>query len=132
MIDDSLSTVTYAAVTNQSLALSVYFDAVSSIRTFTLDNNRFVLQRAFEVDGEITALSVNTLLGVDCVLAGLWQEDQSTLAIFPIESSTRDMQIAANSLRSKWPSSFGISGSSLLMIFVFPSPRKFQVKGQRA
>jgi len=129
MIDDSLATVTYAAVTNQLLALSVYSNAVSSIRIFTFDNTRFVLQQGFEVDGEITALSVNTLLGVDCVLAGLWREDQSTLAVFPIESPTRDMQMAADSLLGKLPSSFSISRSPLLMILIVPSPHEIQVRG---
>ncbi|KAI0394367.1 hypothetical protein F5Y17DRAFT_428117 [Xylariaceae sp. FL0594] len=82
MIDDPLATVTHAAVTSRSLALSLYSASRSKIRRFAFDNTRFVAGQVIEVDGEVTALSLNTIAGGDYILAGLWREDQAALTCY--------------------------------------------------
>ncbi|KAI1817496.1 hypothetical protein GGS20DRAFT_11650 [Poronia punctata] len=85
MTGDPLATVTHAAVTKERLAISSYSDSVFKIRLFTFDSTRLVLRQVLQVEGQVTALSVGALSGSSFALAGLWQEDQSSLAMFPLE-----------------------------------------------
>ncbi|GAW18637.1 hypothetical protein ANO14919_081180 [Xylariales sp. No.14919] len=93
MIEDALATVTDCAVTAETLALSVYSHSAFEIRVFGFDKTRFVLNHTFEVEGEVTALSVSTLSAGVCILVGLSQNESSTLAIFPVDSSQPGGQI---------------------------------------
>ncbi|KAI3317448.1 hypothetical protein HD806DRAFT_541229 [Xylariaceae sp. AK1471] len=99
MIEDPSASVADAALTDETLALSVYSHSVFKIKVFIFDKTRFVLQQVFEVDGEVTALSLKRLSGSISVLAGLWQNNQSTLAIFPINSPQSEMQTSTSSPR---------------------------------
>ncbi|KAF2967313.1 hypothetical protein GQX73_g6280 [Xylaria multiplex] len=94
MVEDPLATVTDSAVTDEILALSVYSHSTFKIMVFGLvdKKTRFVLNDVFEVKGEVTALSVNTLSAGVCVLVGLSQKELSTLAIFPVNLSQSGVQ----------------------------------------
>ncbi|KAI1201399.1 hypothetical protein F5X97DRAFT_290412 [Nemania serpens] len=86
---DPSATVTDAVIMNTILALSVYSHSAFKIMVFIFDENRFVKKHVLDVQGEVTALSVNTLSAGICVLAGLSQRSSgsATLKIFPIEPS---------------------------------------------
>jgi hypothetical protein len=101
MIEDPSASVADAAIANEILALSVYSHSVFRIKVFALDGTRFILRQVFEVEGEVTALSVNIVSGGISVLAGLWQNNQSVLSIFPINPSQSGVQASHNLPRSK-------------------------------
>ncbi len=79
--------VTDAAVTDETLTLSVYSHGSFKIMVFSFDTPRFVLKNVFEVEGEVTAISITTLSVGICILVGLSQRDLSALKIFPINWS---------------------------------------------
>ncbi|KAI0908189.1 mono-functional DNA-alkylating methyl methanesulfonate N-term-domain-containing protein [Ustulina deusta] len=87
MVEDQLAMVTDAAVTDETLTLSVYSHGSFKIMVFSFDTPRFVLKNVFEVEGEVTAISITTLSVGICILVGLSQRDLSALKIFPINWS---------------------------------------------
>ncbi|KAI1148819.1 mono-functional DNA-alkylating methyl methanesulfonate N-term-domain-containing protein [Nemania diffusa] len=89
---DPSATVTDSAITDETLALSVYSRSSFKIIVFKFNGTGFVRQRVFNVEGEVTSLSVNTLSAGVCVLAGLSQSNLPTLAIFPIGSPQSEGQ----------------------------------------
>ncbi|KAI8628270.1 hypothetical protein F5Y19DRAFT_147161 [Xylariaceae sp. FL1651] len=92
IIDDPLANVTDAAIADDTLALAVYSRSSFKINVINFDKAAFTLQQVLEVKGEITALSITKLSGSVFVLAGLWLNNSSTLAIFPIDPSQSALQ----------------------------------------
>jgi hypothetical protein len=101
--EDPLATVTDSAITDETLALSVYSHSSFKIMVFNFDGTTFMRQHIFNVEGEVTALSVNSLPAGVCVLAGLSQRDLPTLAIFPIGSPQSEAQVLIDIPRGKIP-----------------------------
>ncbi|KAI0431665.1 mono-functional DNA-alkylating methyl methanesulfonate N-term-domain-containing protein [Xylaria sp. FL1042] len=87
MVDDPMATVTDAAITDEILALSVYSHSAFKMMVFGFDKTKFLPKDIFEVEGEVTALSIAMLSVGVCILVGLSQKDLSELAIFPVEWS---------------------------------------------
>ncbi|KAI1127182.1 mono-functional DNA-alkylating methyl methanesulfonate N-term-domain-containing protein [Nemania abortiva] len=94
--DDPLATVTDAAITKEVLALSVYSHSTFKVMVFNFNGSMFVKRHILRVEGEVTALSVNTLSASVCVLAGLSQMEIPTLAIFPVGPSQSEEQALAD------------------------------------
>ncbi|KAI1272567.1 mono-functional DNA-alkylating methyl methanesulfonate N-term-domain-containing protein [Xylaria sp. FL0933] len=84
MIEEPLATVTDAAMTNEILALSVYSHGAFKMMVFDFDKTKFLPKGVFEVEGEVTALSVAALSVDVCVMVGLSHNDLPVLSIFPI------------------------------------------------
>ncbi|KAI0469430.1 hypothetical protein F4859DRAFT_131092 [Xylaria cf. heliscus] len=100
MIEDPSATIIDSALTGEILALSVYSHSIFKIMVFTFDKTRFVLTHTIdEPDGDITAISLDTLsLGV-CVLAGISYKESSTLVIVPLDQSNPGMQTLSDTRR---------------------------------
>ncbi|KAI0549721.1 hypothetical protein F4679DRAFT_545334 [Xylaria curta] len=100
MVEDSSATITDSAIIGETLALSVYSQSVFKIMVFTFDKTRFVLAHTIDqLDGDVTALSLNTLsIGV-CVLASIWYKDLSTLVIVPLDSLRPEEQTLSSTQR---------------------------------
>ncbi|KAI0185644.1 mono-functional DNA-alkylating methyl methanesulfonate N-term-domain-containing protein [Xylaria flabelliformis] len=100
MVEDPSATITDSAITGETLALSVYSQSVFKIMVFTFDKTRFVLAHTIDkLDGDITALSLNTLSIGACVLASIWYKDLSTLVIVPLNSLHPEGQTLSNTQR---------------------------------
>ncbi|KAI1734358.1 hypothetical protein F4680DRAFT_453995 [Xylaria scruposa] len=97
MVEDRLATITDSAIIGETLALSVYSRSVFKIMVFTFDKTRFVLAHTIDkLDGDVTALYLNTMsIGV-CVLASIWYKDLSTLVIVPLDSLHPEGQTLSN------------------------------------
>ncbi|KAI1422290.1 mono-functional DNA-alkylating methyl methanesulfonate N-term-domain-containing protein [Xylaria sp. FL1777] len=100
MIEDQLAIVTDAAIADETLALSVYSHSAFKIIVFSFDEAKFVLKNVFEVEGEVTALSITTLSVGVSILVGVSTRDSSILAIFPINWSQSSGQILTNNQRA--------------------------------
>ncbi|KAI0198950.1 mono-functional DNA-alkylating methyl methanesulfonate N-term-domain-containing protein [Astrocystis sublimbata] len=86
IVQNTLATITDAAVTSETLALTVESKSSSKVMIFVLNNNEFALKHTVEeTNGEITALAIDTLsIGV-CVLAGISYRGSSALTLLPLD-----------------------------------------------
>lgn len=102
MIEDPQATVADSAITNETLALSVYSRPANSppvfeILVFRFDGTKFYLSSRFKVDGDVTALCISSSPTGASVLAGLSQKESSTLAIYPVDAPSFGPQIGKTS-----------------------------------
>lgn len=125
-LQDPLATVTDAVIMDTILALSVYSHSAFKIMVFIFDENKFSKKRVLDVQGEVTALSVNTLSAGICVLAGLSQRasGSATLNIFPIESFTSSEQALDGAQRG----STSASGPPTVLSGLFAALTPIEIK----
>lgn len=104
MIEGPPATIIDSAITDESLALSVYSQSIFKILVFTLDKTRFVLTHTIDnLDGDVTALSLNTLSIGFCVLASILNKELSALVVFPLHSPQPGGQTLSGTQRGKIP-----------------------------
>ncbi|KAF9881367.1 thermotolerance protein [Colletotrichum karsti] len=77
--------VEHAAVRGNCVCVSVFSESHFQIHTFRADNSDLALTDTYAVDGEVTCLSLCCIGGSECILAGLWRENSSYLAIYPAD-----------------------------------------------
>ncbi|KAI0459571.1 hypothetical protein F5B21DRAFT_249013 [Xylaria acuta] len=102
MVEDPSATITDSAITGETLALSVYSQSIFKIMIFSFDGTRFALTHTIdELDGDVTALSLNSLSVGVCVLAGISYKELSTLVILPLYSPHPGGQALSNTQRER-------------------------------
>ncbi|KAI5926216.1 mono-functional DNA-alkylating methyl methanesulfonate N-term-domain-containing protein [Camillea tinctor] len=79
--------VTDAAVDHGIIALAVYTGSRCKVQIHTIDGTRVAKARVFEVEGEVTCLSIGIVAGNAVVMAGLWRNAIPTLAVYPASPS---------------------------------------------
>ncbi|KAI1498641.1 mono-functional DNA-alkylating methyl methanesulfonate N-term-domain-containing protein [Biscogniauxia marginata] len=79
--------VTDAAVDHDIIAMAVYTGSNFKVEILAIHDTLVTFTRAFEVEGEVTCLSIGILAGNVVVMAGIWQGTTSTLAIYPAKFS---------------------------------------------
>ncbi|KAI1493499.1 mono-functional DNA-alkylating methyl methanesulfonate N-term-domain-containing protein [Biscogniauxia mediterranea] len=79
--------VTDAAVDYGIIAMAVYSGPRCNVEIYAIDGTRVSKTLVFEVEGEVTCLSIGMVAGNVVVMAGLWQNTAPTLAIYPTQSS---------------------------------------------
>ncbi|KAJ3567767.1 hypothetical protein NPX13_g6655 [Xylaria arbuscula] len=85
MIEDQSATVIDAAITDDTIALSAYANHNFKLILYRYDENKLVSNHAFDVEGEITALSTATFPFGTFILVGLSQRHSSSIAIFRVQ-----------------------------------------------
>ncbi|KAI1172716.1 hypothetical protein F4777DRAFT_581671 [Nemania sp. FL0916] len=86
-LKDPLATITDAVITGEALALSVFSQSAFKIVIFTFGGNTFEFKDIFDIEGEVTALSIATLSIGTCILAGVSVNSAPSIAVYPISSS---------------------------------------------
>lgn len=125
-LQDPSATVTDAVIMDTILALSVYSNSAFKIMVFIFDENRFAKRHVLHVEGEVTALSVNTLSAGICVLVGISQgsSGSATLKIFPIDLSQSTEQALDGAQRGNTST----SGRSTLLSGLFAALEPINLK----
>lgn len=67
------------------IALAVYSGSDFKIALIKIDGLEISLQQSFDVEGEVTCLAIGKFGGKKTVLAGLYQDKDPILAIYPTE-----------------------------------------------
>ncbi|KAI4865647.1 hypothetical protein F4820DRAFT_284650 [Hypoxylon rubiginosum] len=83
LIKDYTAVVADAAIREDKIALAVYFGSNFKIVLLSIQDSEVSLQHVFDVQGEVTCLTIEKLDSGFVVLAGLRQGEESTLAIYP-------------------------------------------------
>ncbi|KAI0828438.1 hypothetical protein F5Y06DRAFT_290978 [Hypoxylon sp. FL0890] len=97
VIQDHSAVVADAVVRGSTIALSVYSGPNFKIILLSIVGLEISLQRAFDIEGEVTCLAIERLGGNLVVLAGIQQGEDPTLAIYP---TTSEQQVSAAPLSS--------------------------------
>ncbi|KAI5861897.1 hypothetical protein GGS23DRAFT_573700 [Durotheca rogersii] len=87
IIHNHTAVVADAAIRGDSIALAVYSSSEFKIALLSIDGLQVSSQRVFDIGGEVTCLAVDKLAGNDVILAGLWQGESSTLAVYHTKST---------------------------------------------
>ncbi|KAI8960068.1 mono-functional DNA-alkylating methyl methanesulfonate N-term-domain-containing protein [Daldinia sp. FL1419] len=84
-IGDHTANVAYAAVSANVLALAVYSGSKFRIALLSIVGIKVTLRKVFDIEGEVTCLTVEELAENLVVLAGIRQGEDSILAAYPAE-----------------------------------------------
>ncbi|CAJ2514245.1 Uu.00g023640.m01.CDS01 [Anthostomella pinea] len=87
IVADPAAVVVNAAVGNGIFSLAVYRESSFKIMVYNYDSTSVSLPQEFEVEGEVTCLSVEDMAGKLFVFAGLWQGESPVMTICPTTSS---------------------------------------------
>ncbi|OTA58363.1 hypothetical protein K449DRAFT_122920 [Hypoxylon sp. EC38] len=85
IIRDHATVVADAVVRGSTIALAVYSGSNFKIILLSIIGLEISLQRAFDVEGEVTCLAIERLADGLVILSGLRQGEDPTLAIYPID-----------------------------------------------
>ncbi|KAI1379323.1 hypothetical protein F4677DRAFT_328209 [Hypoxylon crocopeplum] len=85
IIQDHTAIVADAAVRGNMIALAVYYGSKYKIVLLSIAGLEVALQHVFDVEGEVTCLTIEKFANDLVILAGLLRGGDSTLAIYPAE-----------------------------------------------
>ncbi|KAI1339511.1 mono-functional DNA-alkylating methyl methanesulfonate N-term-domain-containing protein [Xylariaceae sp. FL0016] len=87
VIGDPTMVVTDAAIYEDVVALAVHSGPKFNVITFNLAENVISLEHKFEIEGEVSFLTVEKLAGKNFAIACVWQSRGSSLVFYPTGSS---------------------------------------------
>ncbi|KAI2473109.1 hypothetical protein F4781DRAFT_262598 [Annulohypoxylon bovei var. microspora] len=85
ILQDYTTIVADAAIEGDTIALAVYSGSDFKIALLRVVGLEVSFQRAFDIEGEVTCLSMGIFADKIVILAGLYQGSDPTLAIYPAE-----------------------------------------------
>ncbi|KAI0888688.1 uncharacterized protein GGS22DRAFT_62226 [Annulohypoxylon maeteangense] len=85
ILRDYNAVVTDAAIEGNMIALAVYSGSDFKIALLKISGLEVSLNQAFDVEGEVTCLTIGKFIGKTVVLAGFYQDKDPILSIYPAE-----------------------------------------------